>query len=83
VEVNIRSYGNPKFIEVKTSAKQNEEFFITSNELNCSRDYSGYYYLYRLNNFDWMSKFGNIHITQGNLYKLLDLKPVVFKGKII
>lgn len=81
--LSFKPDGNPKFIEVKTSEKQNTDFFITNNELNCSRDYSVYYYLYRLNNFDWINKIGNVQITQGNLYSVLKLEAMVYKGRLL
>ncbi|MBZ9634607.1 DUF3883 domain-containing protein [Clostridium sp. FP1] len=73
--------GNPKFIEVKTSITQSESFYVTKNELEFSKDYSGYFYLYRLTEFDWLNNIGNLSMSHGNLYKLLDLKPILYQGK--
>ena len=75
--------GNPKFIEVKTSVNHNEMFYISPDELKFSKDYSCYSYLYRLTNFDWNNKFGEILISHGNLYGLLQLNPVMYQGKFI
>ncbi|MCB2291346.1 DUF3883 domain-containing protein [Clostridium sp. CS001] len=79
--LSFQEDGNPKFIEVKTSITQNESFYVTKNELEFSKDYSGHFYLYRLTEFDWMNNIGKLFISQGNLYRLLDLKPILYQGK--
>lgn len=78
--LSFNANGNPKFIEVKTSITKNQSFYVTKNELEFSKDYSGYFYLYRVTEFDLLNNVGNLFISHGNLYKLLDLKPILYNG---
>lgn len=79
--LSFQNDGKPKFIEVKTTLTQKESFFITDNELNFSRDYSGQFYLYRITNFNWEANTGNIYIRRGNLNTIMELKPILYEGK--
>ncbi|MEQ8154932.1 MAG: DUF3883 domain-containing protein [Clostridiaceae bacterium] len=81
--LSFQNDGKPKFIEVKTTVTQKESFFITDNELNFSRDYSGQFYLYRLTNFNWEANTGNMYVRQGNLNTMMELKPILYEGKFV
>lgn len=79
--LSFKTNGEPKFIEVKTTTKEDNYFYITDNELKFSKDYSGHFYLYRLSNFDINLNKANLNIRQGNLLGLLELKSILFKAK--
>ena len=87
---DIKSYdenGNEIFIEVKTTKLQQKEtpFNITPTEIMVSRNKNKSYWLYRIYNFDPQRKTGKLYKLNGNLEKILDLKPsnfiAVYKGK--
>lgn len=80
---DIRSFetdGRERWIEVKTTAFAKEcAFFITPNELNCSREYSTRYYLYRLFNFRGRPQMFCLH---GNLHDRLWLEPDSYRAGV-
>lgn len=79
---DILSYdknGNKKYIEVKTTAgPENNNFFITANELAMSEANPDQYYLYRVYNYDNEKKIGDISIRRGSL-KELCINPLIYK----
>ncbi|MGC3874481.1 DUF3883 domain-containing protein [Halomonas sp. GXIMD04776] len=80
---DIRSFGNDgreRWIEVKTTAFAKEcAFFVTPNELECSRQYPSRYYLYRLFNF---RERPQMFYLQGDLNDQLWLQPDSYRAGI-
>jgi len=71
--------GNEIFIEVKTTTGEKKTaFFITENELNCSRKNPEKYRLYRVYNFNEGKGQGDVEIVQGSVNANYDLKPVTY-----
>lgn len=80
---DIRSFsadGSERLIEVKTTAFAKEcAFFISPNELNCSRDNAANYHLYRL--FDFRKR-PQMFCLQGNLRDHLWLEPDNYRASV-
>jgi hypothetical protein len=69
-----------KYIEVKTTVGGlNTSFDITINELNFSKQFAQYYYLYRIYNFDKITKSGDCYVFRGDISRHYFLKPKKFK----
>ena len=81
---DIQSYfldGKLKFIEVKTTTSNiNTSFFITSNELAFSKEFSDSYRLYRVFNFNNDKKTGDYFILKGALTDNTTLIPTQYKA---
>lgn len=79
---DIRSFhpdGKPKFIEVKTTKGNFETiFYITRNELECSKTYPEKYYLYRLFHFKDSVSPAELKIISGDLSSFC-LTPVSYQ----
>ncbi|MEG3079117.1 DUF3883 domain-containing protein [Halomonas sp. 5021] len=80
---DIRSFepdGRDRLIEVKTTAFAKESaFFITPNELACSRAYSEHYHLFRLFNF---RKGPKLFCLKGDLQGQLWLEPDSYRAGV-
>ncbi|GED22900.1 DUF3883 domain-containing protein [Halomonas halmophila] len=80
---DIRSFsddGSERWIEVKTTAFAMESaFFISPNELRCSRDHAAQYHLYRLFNF---RKQPRMFCLTGDLNKKLWLEPDSYRAGV-
>ncbi|ATH79473.1 hypothetical protein CLM76_05900 [Vreelandella venusta] len=80
---DIRSFepdGRDRLIEVKTTAFAKEcAFFITPNELNCSRAHSEHYHLFRLFNF---RKGPKLFFLKGDLHEQLWLEPDSYRAGV-
>ena len=61
--------GNEKFIEVKTTTRDDDKtpFFLSRAELDRSKQKGNRYFLYRLYNFDEASETADCFILQGDL----------------
>jgi hypothetical protein len=71
--------GSPKYIEVKTTkGEKDTDFFITENEMNCSKIEKANYFLYRVYDFNPEIMHGRLAIRRGELTDLCT-RPVVFK----
>lgn len=79
---DILSYdekGKPIYIEVKTTlGSANTPFFLTSNEINKSKESENSYFLYRLFNFDEKKSTADFFIYKGDLSQLTPT-PIGFK----
>lgn len=79
----IRSFepdGRDRLIEVKTTAFAKESaFFITPNELECSRAHSEHYHLFRLFNF---RKRPKLFFLAGDLREQLWLEPDSYRAGV-
>ncbi len=72
----------PKYIEVKTTkAGLSAQFFITRNELECSKNDQDSYFLYRLYNFDEEKLTADLFIHQGDLTEYC-INPSTYKVKL-
>jgi hypothetical protein len=80
---DIRSfdeYGNYKFIEVKTTQSSCfAPFYITANELLCSKNNLGNFYLYRLYNYNPQNHAAEFYERTGSLEELC-VNPVLYKA---
>ncbi|WP_222845151.1 DUF3883 domain-containing protein [Vreelandella nanhaiensis] len=80
---DIRSFepdGRDRLIEVKTTAFAKESvFFITPNELDCSRVHSEHYHLFRLFNF---RKGPKLFCLKGDLREQLWLEPDSYRAGV-
>lgn len=80
---DIKSYdenGNEMYIEVKTTKEnENQPFFVTKKEVQFSRDNKDNYYLYRLYNLKPKEKKAECYRTQGDITKIFDLEPEIYK----
>ena len=80
---DIRSFepdGSDRLIEVKTTAFAKESaFFITPNELECSRAHSEHYHLFRLFNF---RKGPKLFFLKGDLHEQLWLEPNSYRAGV-
>jgi len=80
---DIRSFsddGSERLIEVKTTAFAMEcAFFISPNELNCSRENAENYYLYRLFNFRQRPQ---MFCLAGDLHEQLWLEPDSYRAGV-
>ncbi|MBZ9539651.1 DUF3883 domain-containing protein [Modicisalibacter tunisiensis] len=83
VGFDIRSFdidGHERWIEVKTTAFAKEcAFFITPNELSCSRDHAERFHLYRVFNF---RERPQLFCLQGDLYQHLWLEPDSYRAGV-
>lgn len=83
---DILSYdlnGNKRYIEVKTTAKdENHFFFITDNEIEFSKENADNYSLYRVYNFKENDKIFYFEI-KGNLTDKIDFKPITYRSEKI
>jgi hypothetical protein len=71
--------GNTKYIEVKTTKGDfHSTFYITRNELECSKLHPGKYCLYRLYHFKDSISSADLTIIKGDLSSIC-LMPVSFK----
>ncbi|HKL41276.1 MAG TPA: DUF3883 domain-containing protein [Clostridia bacterium] len=82
---DILSYdeeGNKKYIEVKTTVnKNNNSFYISSNEIEFSKSNKNYYlYVVKITDLDEMK--GEVQVIKGDINKNLELIPIKFKGTI-
>lgn len=76
-------YGNPIYIEVKTTEnKRDVDFFISENEICFSELNSKYYELWRILSFDRNEKTGKVYKIKGNMRKELDLQPLNYTSRI-
>ena len=72
--------GRDRLIEVKTTAFAKESaFFITPNELDCSRVHSDHYHLFRLFNF---RKGPKLFCLKGDLREQLWLEPDSYRAGV-
>lgn len=80
---DIHSYnsnGEDRFVEVKTTNYDRyRQFYISSNELNASRNLGQNYHLYRVFNFNISPK---LFITQGSLENGYNLSPSAYFANI-
>lgn len=80
---DVRSFeadGRDRLIEVKTTAFAKESaFFITPNELDCSRVYAEHYHLFRLFNF---RKGPKLFFLKGDLRERLWLEPDSYRAGV-
>ena len=73
--------GNPKYIEIKTTkGSASTPFFISPNELEYSRQHPDGYYLYRLYEFDSVTKTGKVIVLRGDLLTQLNITPTQYKA---
>lgn len=71
--------GNPMFIEVKTTKSgPKTPFYVTVNELVCSKEEQGNFSLYRLFNFDPRKNTAKMIEVKGSLEKMC-INPTQFK----
>jgi hypothetical protein len=74
--------GNEKYIEVKTTLFGfNSNFYLTNNEL-FTLNQNGYYFIYRVYNFDLERKNGSIYIIDllnGDLLNYFKMEPILYK----
>lgn len=82
---DILSYlpnGKRKYIEVKTtSGPLNTQFFVTQTELSRSIQEKDKYYLYRVYDFDRITKTGKIKIIRGDLSNICQV-PTNYSVKL-
>jgi hypothetical protein len=72
--------GHEKFIEVKTTTGPAEtEFFMTSHEVEASRQYAEKYYLYRVYRYNESVNSGYFYVQQGRVDKLFTLTPSQYR----
>lgn len=72
-------YGNPMFIEVKTTkGSRYSSFFVTRNELERSKIEKDNYFLYRVYNYNEESATADLLIIKGDLSNLCDF-PITYK----
>lgn len=77
--LSFDTYGNRKYIEVKTTKGDlNKVFYITRTEMERSKIEKENYYLYRVYNFNDITLKGDIHIINGDLSNLC-IEPVNYK----
>jgi len=71
--------GKEKLIEVKTTnANRNTPFYVTANEIDCSRTNRDSYWLYRLFSFAGSPR---LYRLCGALDETTSLEPIVFRGR--
>jgi hypothetical protein len=79
---SVDEQGHDKLIEVKTTTGSlSSPFFVTSNELECSRRHSSNYYVYRFFNFDEEDNSADLRIIRGDLSGFC-VNPVHFEVKV-
>lgn len=82
---DILSYnekGEEVMIEVKTtSGNSNAPFYITANELVCSKINKSKYYLYRLFEYDEINNTAKFYIHHGDLTELC-ITPILYKVNV-
>ena len=75
--------GARKYIEVKTTTgDQDNEFFITANELEFSKQHPDNFYLYRVYQYNDQNNRGKFFFVKGSLEGNFTLLPVQFRVKI-
>jgi hypothetical protein len=83
---DIRSYeedGQPRLIEVKTTAGEADtDFFISPNELSCSARNSDHYYLFRLYRYNEKDDAARSYVLRGDLNQQLSLVPTAFRAAL-
>ena len=68
------------YIEVKTTTQNIQTpFYITANELNCSKKFKQKYYLYRLYEFG-KGRDVKYYVLSGNLNDVVDLQPITYSA---
>lgn len=78
---SFKSNGEAKYIEVKTtSGGINTPFMITANELAFSKANLDKFYLYRVFEFDHISKIGRFYINKGDLSEHFTLLPTHYRA---
>ena len=79
---DILSYndsGEKIYIEVKTTKNSaNQPFYITRNELECSKIHDTHYYIYRLFDYDEKKDEAEFFIYSGNLCELC-INPIQYR----
>lgn len=71
--------GEKKYIEVKTTRSNiSRPFYLTSNEIEYSKQNKDNYFLYRLFDFDTNLNIGKYYKVQGDLYISLNLEPILY-----
>ena len=69
-----------RFLEVKTTGLgKHFPFYVSLNEVNCSKDVPDQYHLYRV--FDF-SRSPRLYILQGSLDTLCQLEPIQFRATL-
>lgn len=78
--LSFEESGRERFIEVKTTAYGKETpFYLTRNELGCSRDRASEYFLYRVFQFRTAPR---LYFRSGALDKSFRIEPVEFLARV-
>ncbi|MHC4523415.1 MAG: protein NO VEIN domain-containing protein [Planctomycetota bacterium] len=82
---DIRSYkpdGEVKYIEVKTTRRPAQTpFFMSSNEVEFSKQHSQSYYLYRVFNYVDKTDSGQFYMCVGSIEENFSLSPIQYRVK--
>lgn len=80
---DIESYnekGEIKYIEVKTTkGNASIAFFMSSNEMEFSRQHSESYFLYRVYDYDESKDNGKMYVIKGNIESECELTPTQYR----
>jgi hypothetical protein len=72
--------GKVRYIEVKTSrGSVQTAFYMSSNEVEFSRDHPENYFLYRIYEYDNKSNSGKLYIVKGKIEDVFKLTPINFR----
>lgn len=86
VGYDIRSFeadGSPRFIEVKTTRGGiGTDFFLSTRELERSRQLDRSYYIYRVFEFDETSGAGKIFTLSGFMGEYFELLPLSYRARV-
>lgn len=77
---SFNSLGEEIFIEVKTTtADKTTPFYLTANELIHANKYQPNYYLYRIYDFNPITKTGKFYVLDSHDIATLELEPINYK----
>ena len=83
---DIKSFtttGELKYIEVKTTkAGDGTAFYISQNELAFSRSQQDAYCLYRVYEYDEVSKSASFYVVRGDLENTFELTPTAYRATL-
>jgi hypothetical protein len=80
---SFTSSGTRKYIEVKTTIGDDDnEFFVTANELEFSKQHTDNFYLYRVYRYDEQNRRGKFFSIKGSLESKFALFPIQFRAKL-
>ncbi|QLK09356.1 hypothetical protein BMG_6129 (plasmid) [Priestia megaterium] len=78
--LSFTPYGEPKFIEVKTTTGgKGTPFMMTLNEVAFSELHANQYYLYRLYNYNKRTNSGEFYILEGDISRQRELLATQFR----